>query len=162
MTLKDKTSENRMPEVLPVLPLMSTVLFPQGIYTIQVGYDRNLKLLQDQIGLDIIIALTFTRATNIDQLTPEQLSTIGVATRIIKIEEYGEGAKQVTVEGIKRIRLGEFTQTEPYFVAKVEYLEDKSEDPEMEEELASKTMELVRQLVELVPAIRRSFIISWV
>lgn len=102
MTIKDKIPKNHMPEVLPVLPLMSTVLFPLGIFTVQVGYERNLKLLQDRVDPNQIIALNFTPTNKIDHLTKEQLSLVGVAAQIIKIEDFGEGAKQVTVEGMKK------------------------------------------------------------
>jgi len=138
-----------MPNELPVLPLMSTVMFPPGISTIQVGYEKNLKLLQDRGKTGEIIALTFARTANINQLTPERLSTIGVAAKIIKIEELGGGRKQVTVEEIRRIRLKEVTQGEPYFVAKVEYVQEKREEPKREKQLVKRIMELIKQLIEV-------------
>ena len=149
MSLENKVSEERMPEALPVLPLMSTVLFPLGISTIQVGYEKNLKLLEDRGKTGEIIALTFTRTTNMNQLTPEQLSTIGVAAKITKIEEFGEGGMQVTVEGMKRVRLKGFPQMQPYFVAEVEYVKETRGASEGEEQLANRIMELIKHLLEL-------------
>jgi ATP-dependent Lon protease len=129
MYMEKRTSEDRMPDVLPVLPLVSTVLFPLGVSIVRVGDKRGLRLLEDS-GVDNTIALTFARTTDVPQLNSEQLSPIGVAVRIIKIENSGEEQKQVTVEGMKGVRLQEFIQTEPYFMAKVEYLEEKSGDRE--------------------------------
>jgi ATP-dependent Lon protease len=129
MYMEKRTSEDRIPDVLPVLPLVNTVLFPLGVSIIQVDDKRGLRLLQDS-GVDETIALTFARTTDVTQLTSEQLSPIGVAVRIIKIEDLGEKGKQVIVDGRKGVRLQEFIQTEPYFVAKVEYLEEKSGDRE--------------------------------
>ena len=151
MALKDKVSKERMPEVLPVLPLMSTVLFPLGISTIQVGYERNLRLIQDRGKTGEFIALTFVRTTNMSQLTTEQVSTIGVMVKIIKIEELGEGGKQLTVEGLKRIRLKEFTQMQPYFVAEVECAEEKRENLEEERQLVNRIMNLIKQLAKVDP-----------
>jgi ATP-dependent Lon protease len=85
-------------------------------------------------------------------LTTEQLSPTGVAAKMIKIEEFGEGGKQVTVQGIKRIRLKTFTETQPYMVAKVEYLEEKGKGGKGERRQVDGIMELVRRLVELDPA----------
>ena len=127
MSVKTKASSEHIPEVLPVLPLMSTVLFPLGISIVQVGDRKGLRLLQDS-GVDKTIALTFARTTDVSHLTLEQLSPIGVEVRIIRIEDLGELGKQVTVEGMKGVYLQEFTQTEPYFMAKVEYREEKSKD----------------------------------
>jgi len=149
MSAEDKVSEKRMPEVLPVLPLMSTVLFPLGISTIQVGYERNLKLLQDRGKTGEFIALTFAQTANTDQLTEEQVSTFGVAAEIVKIEKLSEEGMQVTVEGVKRIRLRGFTQLQPYFVANVECVEERSGDPELEKQLANRIMELIKKLAEV-------------
>jgi ATP-dependent Lon protease len=145
-------SDVLMPEELPVLPLMSTVIFPLGISTIQVWYKRNLRLLQARAKRGDIIGFAFARTADMDQLTPGQLSAGGTAAKIIKIEGFGEGGKQITVQGLKRIRVKEFAQTEPYLVAKVEYLEEIRGDPEGERREANKIMEMVKRLVELDPA----------
>jgi ATP-dependent Lon protease len=151
MVQEDKISKDRVPRVLPVLPLMSTVVFPLGISAIQVGYERNLKLLQDKGKAGEIIALAYSRTADKNHITPEQLSTIGVVARIVKIEEFGEGGKQLTLEGMKRVRLRGFTRTQPYFVAEVEPVQEKSEDPQGERQLVDRTIELIKRLVELDP-----------
>ena len=138
-----------MPDELPVLPLMSMVLFPLGISTIQVGYEKNLKLLEDRGKTGEFIALAFTRTTDINQLTSEQLSRMGVAAKIIKIEELGEGGKQVIVEGMRRVRLKGLTQRQPYFVAKVEYVEEKTEYSDEEKQLVNRIIGRVKHLLEL-------------
>ncbi len=137
---------------MPVLPLMSTVLFPLGISTLHVGYESNVKLLRDQVGPGEIIALTFARSTDISRLAPEQLSSIGVVATIIKLEELGEGEMEVTLRGIRRIRLKSFRQARPYFVAEIEPVPEKGGDAEGERQLTDRIMELVKQLVELDPA----------
>lgn len=143
-----KKSDTVLSDKLPILPLMSTVQFPLGISTIQVGYEKNLRLLKDRGKVGEIIALTFTGINDINQLTSEELSNIGVAAKIIKIEESGEGGKQVTLAGMSRIHLKRFTQGKPYFEAKVEYVQEKSEDPENERKLANRIMGLTERLVE--------------
>ena len=138
-----------MPGELPVLPLMSTVIFPLGISTIQVWYVQNLKLLKARARKGDIIGLAFARTADMSQLTPQRVSTIGIAAKMIKVEGFGEGGKQITVQGLKRIRVKEFTQTEPYLVARVEYLEEIGGDPDEEKREANRIVELVKHLVEL-------------
>ena len=152
MVRAKRGSDASMPEELPVLPLMSTVIFPLGISTIQVWYKRNLRLLQARAKRGDIIGFAFARTADMDQLTPGQLSAGGTAAKIIKIEGFGEGGKQITVQGLKRIRLKEFAQTEPYLVAEIEYLEEIRGDPEGERREANRIMEMVKRLVELDPA----------
>jgi ATP-dependent Lon protease len=152
MVKRKRRLDPSMPEELPVLPLMSTVIFPLGISTIQVWYKRNLTLLQARAKRGDIVGFAFARTPDMDQLTPQRLSTIGAAAKMIKVEGFGEGGKQITVQGLKRIRLGEFIQTEPYLVARVEYLDEIEGDPEGERREAHRIMELVKRLVELDPA----------
>jgi ATP-dependent Lon protease len=152
MVKKAESSKDRLQDVLPVLPLMSTVVFPLGISSLQVGYEGNLKLLKEKVVTGGMVGLTFSRSTDISRLKPEHLSSVGVVARVIKMEEIGEGGKQVTMEGVERIHIKGFTQSQPYFVAEVETLEGESKDPEGEEQLVDEIMELVKQLVELDPA----------
>jgi ATP-dependent Lon protease len=164
MKMENRISEDRMPDVLPVLPLVSSILFPVGISIVQVSDKRGLRLLRDT-GVDKTIALTFAKTTDVTQLTSEQLSPIGVAVRIIKIEDLGEKGKQVTVEGRKEVRLQEFIQTEPYFVAKVEYLEEKIEDGEepriIKEELGEAELQ-EKEVSSLKERIKASLLPSYV
>jgi ATP-dependent Lon protease len=147
-----KKSESNKAKELPVLPLMSTVIFPWGISILQVGYKKNLKLLQRRVNTGGTVGFVFARTADIEQLTPDRLSTIGVEAKIMKIEKFGEGGKQITVQGMKRIRIIGFTRTEPYLVARVEYLKEKEEDPERESGQTNKILELIKRLVELDPA----------
>ncbi len=157
MNSKESVSEESLPEVLPVLPLMSTVVFPLGIVPIHVGYERNLRLVEDHTGSGEIIGLIFAPVTDIKQLTAERLSAIGTAGRVMKVEGLGEGGKQVIVEGVKRIRVRRFTQREPYFMAKVEYLQDRTSNSERERQLVDQIMGLVKRLVELDPTYPAEF-----
>jgi ATP-dependent Lon protease len=152
MTEQNKTAEDPLPEKLPVLPLMSTVLFPLGISTLHVGYESNVKLLRDRVDPGESIAVAFARSADQSGLTPAQLSRVGLAAKIIKLEESGEGELEVTLQGIRRIALRKFTQTQPYFVAQIEPVKELRGDPERERQLTERIMELVKQLVGLNPA----------
>lgn len=152
MNPEHKSKEAQIPDVLPVFPLMSTVVFPLGISTLQVGYQRNLRLIRDFKQPGKIIALVYAGSTATDQINPQQLSSVGVAAKIVRIEDSGEGAKQLTVEGIKRVRLDQLTQVQPYFTAQIQPLREIKGDPQREKQLVSTIMGLVKRLVELDPS----------
>ncbi len=149
MNSEIKSTEVKLPDLLPVLPLMSTVVFPLGISTLQVGYQRNLRLLEDYGKPGRIIAVTWAGNAVTNNVSPQQLSTVGVAAKIVMVEESGEGAKQLTLEGIIRVRVGEMTQVDPYFMAQIETLQGRSGNPETERHLVDTTMGLIKRLVEL-------------
>lgn len=149
MNSETKSSKAQLPEILPVFPLMSTVVFPLGISSLQVGYQRNLRLLEDFNKPGRIIALTYVGSMATSDITPGQLAPVGVAARIVRIEASGEGGKQLTVEGISRIQLGKLIQTEPYFVAQIHPLPEGGADPERERQLVDVIMGSVKRLVEI-------------
>jgi ATP-dependent Lon protease len=149
MNSKTRIPETNFPDALPVLPLMSTVVFPLGISTLHVGYQRNLRLLEDINKPGQIIALTWAGSGISNNVTFRQLSTVGVAAKIMKIEDSGEGAKQLAVEGISRVQLGQLTQDQPYFVARVGQLSEPEGDLERQKQLVGAIMELVQRLVEM-------------
>ncbi len=144
-----KTSQTDFPDALPLLPLMSTVMFPLGISMLHVGYQRNLRLLEDFNKPGGIIALTWAGSAVTNNITFRQLSSVGVAAKIVKIEDSGEGAKQLTVEGMSRVQVGQPTQEQPYFAAQVKLLNEPAGDQKREKQLVDSVMDLVRRLVEM-------------
>jgi ATP-dependent Lon protease len=152
MSPENEFSNSLMAEALPVLPLMSTVVFPLGISTLQVGYQRNLRLLQDCDKPGQLVALSYTRGGVQTEIVSEQLSSVGVVARVVKVERLGEGVRQLTVEGMRRIRLGRVTQTRPYFIAEFDHLDEVGGEPARERQLVDKILGLVKRLVELDPS----------
>ena len=149
MNPKMRIPEADIPDTLPVLPLMSTVAFPLGISTLQVGYQKNLRLLEDFNKPGQIIALTWAGTAGTNNITPQQLASVGVAAKIMSIQDSGEGAKQLAVEGISRVQLVQVTQDQPYFMARVQRLREPEGDPERERQLVDAILGSVKRLVEL-------------
>src|SRR3990170_44351 len=149
--------EESIPQILPILPLMSTVVFPQSIATLAVGFPKNLKLIQDNSSLDSIIGLAFAKSVEFDKVRPENLSKIGVAARIIRTFTLPDGSMQVTLQGLKRIRIEELSQTKPYFIAKIKVLEEKKQENFEISSLVNQTLDLTAALLELEPRYPQEF-----
>ena len=71
-----------IPREMPVIPLASTIVFPRMIVNIQVVRDRNLKLLEDT-RVDEILGLVLQKDASLDDPPLAELSSIGVAARLI-------------------------------------------------------------------------------
>src|SRR5260370_7853298 len=108
-----------IPEPLPVVALGGIVIFPSQIHPFLVSRPSSLKLIEEVGGTARIIGLTAQKNPEDEAPAPEGLFPRGTAVRILKMLKYPDQSVRVLVQGLARIELGEFTQREPYFVAKV-------------------------------------------
>ncbi len=149
--------EENIPQILPILPLMSTVVFPQSVATLSVGFPKNLKLIQDNSSSDSIIGLALAKSAEPEKIRPENLSQIGTAGKIIRTFTLPDGSLQVTLQGLKRIRIEEFSQTKPYFIAQIKVLEEKREENFEINSLVNQSLDLTAALLELEPRYPQEF-----
>src|SRR5574341_2219886 len=149
--------EESIPQILPILPLMSTVVFPYCVATLSVGFPKNLKLIQDNSSPESIIGLALAKTEEMEKIRPENLSQIGTAGKIIRTFTLPDGSLQVTLQGLKRIRIEEFSQTKPYFIAKIKVLEEKKVDNFEINSLVNQTLDLTAALLELEPRYPQEF-----
>jgi len=138
-----------VPPVMPVLPLMSTVVFPLGVTSIQIRLEQSKALLRDHAEPDRLIALVFSPAKREGDLNPDQLSKIGLAARIIRILNMPSGNTQVTLEGLRRIGIGEIVRSDPYLEAKVSCPPEPAVDPARVSVLATRILALLRTISQL-------------
>src|SRR5258705_4789465 len=101
-----------VPPEMPVLPLMSTIVFPLGVTSLQVRVEQSKALLRDYSDPDNMIALVYSPARREQDIRPEDLSKIGLAARVIRILNMPAGNVQVTLEGLRRGWVEEILRTE--------------------------------------------------
>ena len=113
-----------IPEVLPILTLRSSVLFPSSITPITVGRNKSIKLIREVESTGSILGVVLQKQPDIEQPGPEDLYRVGTAARILKILEMPNGNLTVILHGLEKIEIKEFVSTEPYFKASVVALKD--------------------------------------
>src|SRR6201996_845083 len=109
-----------VPEVLSILPLRNTVLFPGVVIPITVGRDKSIKLIRDANKGDRMIGVVAQQDVAIEDPTFSQLHQIGTVALIIKMLQMPDGNTTVILQGKKRFLLKEEVQSEPYIKASVE------------------------------------------
>jgi len=134
-----------------ILPLTSAVLFPYSTIDLQVTRARNIRLVQEQLKDNQEFVLVRATPAEPDHIRTENLAPVGVTGRIIRNLVLPNGSLQITVEGISRVRIGKFTQTEPYFVAEAERLVDVEEVTPQIEDLAGLALTALRDLLDVDP-----------
>ena len=123
----DKELKNTdVPEVLPILPLRNTVLFPGVVLPITVGRERSLKLIRDVNSGAKLLGTVAQKDHSIDRPEIKDLYQVGTVAEILKILEMPDGSTSVIIQGKRRYKISEFVAEEPYFKAKVEPLNEIS------------------------------------
>jgi len=138
--MESETKSHIVPSEAPVLPVRDTVLFPHAVMPLTVGRESSIDLI-NSLGEEKIIAVTAQRDPRTDEPAPTDLYEIGTLALIHKIIKMPNQSLFIFAEGLERIRLSEYIQTEPFLKARIEKL------PEVELEKTPDLESLQRNVV---------------
>ncbi|WP_430811473.1 MULTISPECIES: endopeptidase La [unclassified Carboxylicivirga] len=113
-----------VPDILPILPLRNTVLFPGVIIPISIGRDKSLKLIRDIQKSKGVFGAVAQKNIKDDNPQKDDLFEIGTVAKVIKVLEMPDNSTSVIIQGKKRFQLEEMVTDEPYHKAKVKGLDD--------------------------------------
>jgi ATP-dependent Lon protease len=150
----------RIPDELAVLPLRNVVLYPMAAMPLTVGQPRSVRLVNDALVEQRVIALVASKDPEVDEPGPEQVYRVGTAAVVHRLRKAPDGTLLLFVQGMERIQLTEFTQTEPYLRANVTVIPDQSEDSVEIEALKRNLLDLFRSLVELLPHVPEEVVMA--
>ncbi len=105
------------PASAPVLAVRDMVVFPGVVVPITVGREMSLKLVQEAAEKAELVAVVTQRDMELDEVAPADLYEVGTLCKIHHVLQLPNNTVKIMVQGMERVRLGDFTQTEPYFVA---------------------------------------------
>ncbi len=141
----------QVPAELPLLPLKDTVVYPLTVYPLVIGKEKSIRLINDVTVGDKILGLTAQVRSDTDVAKPSDIHRTGTMARILQMVKAPDGTLRVLVQGIERIAIADFTQSEPYLRAKVAARPDVSEKTVPIEGLMRGLSELFQKLVSLTP-----------
>src|SRR5947207_2706560 len=138
-----------VPTRLPIIPLVSSVLFPGGVLSLQVGIDRNVRLLKALPDDQNLIAAFCQKTGDKENPRPEDLSNIGVLAAIVQRLPLSSDRYQLFLQGRQRVELVQMLQTEPYFEARLREVAPRPIPKSVKTDaLMNKAMSLFEKLVE--------------
>jgi ATP-dependent Lon protease len=130
------------------MALLSTVIYPQGVATVQVGFEENIALLKANPEPDTVIALAFAEgAGGGGEIRRETLSEVAVVSRVLDRLKLPGGSYQVTFQGLRRVRIVEIIQEKPFFLAHVAEIREQVTDPYKVNMLVQKAITFFERLV---------------
>ena len=113
-----KPKETQDQRALPVLPVRDTVLFPHAVLPLTVGRESSVQLI-NSLGEDKTIIVVAQREARVDNPQPTDLYAVGTSAVVHKVVKMPNQSLFVFAEGLERVRLGEFTQLQPFMRARV-------------------------------------------
>jgi ATP-dependent Lon protease len=149
-----ESGNGKPPEILPVLPLFDTTLFPKMVLPLVVMQKDSIALVDDAMTKDRIIGLIGTKEPKKESENPsEKLFGFGTSALILKMAKAEDNKAQLLVQGLTRFRVVEFTKISPYMEARVEYLADQGEIDTEVQALMTNMVSLFGRIVELSPGL---------
>ena len=112
--------QRELPEGLPVLPLRETIPFPDTLIPLAVGQERSVKLVNDVLGGERMLAMVASRDPENENPGPDELYDVGVAGTVAGMLKVPDGTLRILVQGGSRVRLHDYIAREPYLVARIE------------------------------------------
>ena len=131
MTPEDEEIINKesVPEILPILPLRNTVLFPGVVIPITAGRDQSIQLIKDANKGDKVIGVVAQKNEEIEEPSLKDIHTTGVVAQILRVLKMPDGNTTVIIQGKKRFEIDAIIQDKPYLKATVK---EANEDKEIE------------------------------
>jgi ATP-dependent Lon protease len=140
-----------LPSELPVLPLRDSVTFPDTLTPLAIGQERSVRLVNDVLVGNRMLVMVASREPEVDAPSPGQLYDVGVAGMVARMLKVPDGSLRILVQGGQRVRIDEWTATEPYLAARVTEQPDVvREGPELTA-LMRNVQQTFSQIIEEVP-----------
>jgi ATP-dependent Lon protease len=143
-----------IPDVLPILPLRNSVLFPGSIIPIDVGRRKSVRLVEDAIAKErpVIGILTQKDARTEDPASGD-LYLVGCAARILKVIKLAKDNFSVILQGVSRFEVTGFDGAEPFLSAKVRAVPDPTTSDVELDALVMNLKDIAKRVVKLMDAV---------
>src|SRR4051812_7007616 len=141
-----------VPDVISILPLRNSVLFPGSIIPIDVGRKKSVKLVEEAISKERpVIGIVTQRDARTEEPGAGDLYMVGCAARILKVIKLAKDNFSVILQGVSRIRILEVGGQDPFMTARVQALPDSpSTDVELDA-LVMNVKDVAKRVIKLMP-----------
>ncbi len=149
----DTSTPHNLPSELPILPLRNSVFFPGAVMPLTIGRTKTIRLIEEATKEKSLLGIITQRAPEIDDPALDDLYKVGTAARIIKLARAGKDGFNIVVEGVCRFKVEEFSQSDPFFTAKISPLVDEGSTDVEVEALSLNLRNTAREVIDLLPEI---------
>ena len=141
----------KIPDVLPVLPLRDSVVFPHLPAPLVVGRPVSIRTIEQVLAGNKMIALVAQKNPQVEDPTPDDIFKVGTAAIIHKLLKFPDGGLRVLTRGLERIRIFDFVQRTPIPVAQVELLREVPHGGSEIEGLTRNLLNQIQKMISMLP-----------
>jgi len=153
MTQEDEEamSKEELPEILPILPLRNTVLFPGVVIPITAGRDKSIKLINETNKGNKVIGVVSQRDEEVEDPGLGDINPIGTVATILRVLKMPDGNTTVILQGKKRFEVTEVITSTPYMTATIKEVPEARPAKENDEfkaiidSIKEKALEIIKQ-----------------
>lgn len=149
----DSTAKDQEPvafkEILPLLPLRGMIVFPYMVVPLDVGRDKSISALEEAMVNERLIVLAAQRQAKVNEPNQDEIYNVGTVVEIKQLLKLPDGTLRVLVEGLRRVRIIEYLQSEPHFRVKLEEMHEIEEKNYESEALMRTTLFQFEQYIKL-------------
>ena len=144
----------KLPEILPIMPLFDAALFPKMVLPLVVMQSESVRLVDEAMAKDRIIGLVVSKKPE-DQNSPakDDMAKVGTGALILKMAKTQDNRTQLLVQGLSRFRIASFLEGKPYIQAKIELVKEIERKDNETEALMSNLYSQFARIVELSPGL---------
>ncbi|MEW5924424.1 MAG: endopeptidase La [Candidatus Zixiibacteriota bacterium] len=158
----DKIDKTIMPknQVLPILPVRGMVVFPHLVVPLIANEQKQARLIDEALMQGNVVGVFLQSDKATEDPKPEDIRRMGTSCNILKMLRFPDGTIRFLVQGLARIRIKQFVQTQPYLTAEVEEIPDKTVRSIKAEALQRNLIEQLKKIVDLSPNLSEELYIS--
>ena len=152
-------STEKMPEILPILPLFDAALFPKMVLPIIVMQEKSIQLVDEAMSQNRMIGLVVAKGPiKEESYTHDDLHKIGASALILKMAKTEDNRAQLLVQGLGRFKIKTYVKDKPYFQAYVEHVKEIEQKDKEIEALMSNMIGQFNRIAELSPGLPQEIV----
>jgi len=148
-------SADKIPDILPILPIVDTNLFPKMVLPLVLIQQEMIELIDQSMAGNRMLGLLLSKRSDIDSRhTSDDLHRIGTVATILKLSKMEDDKAQILIQGMNRFRVKKFLKNKHYMQAEINLLESKNADRHKENRaLMSNIIEQYKKIIALSPGL---------
>jgi ATP-dependent Lon protease len=150
--LPQAEESRKIPEILPILPVVDLTLFPRMVLPMVVQGEASQKLVDEAMAKDRLIGILVSKRNDLQPAEkPEELYDVGTAALILKMSKHDDKGTQLLVQGLARFRIQEYVSDKPYLHARIQPVAEKSVKDIEVDAMMSNLVGLFHKVLKLSP-----------
>ena len=141
----------KIPDLLGIIPIKGGVIFPDQIVPLIIRTQKLARLIDEILTTNKLAGALTQRTPEVEEPKPEELFKVGCVIQITKMLRFPDGTIRLLVKGLKRFKVKEFVQIEPYLKARIELVAPSYKKTVALEALMRNIVTMFQHLVSLAP-----------